>query len=118
MIRFLKNIALIALLGMVIIFCSAIAQFSQFVHSNSDLRGAELQRWAGNDNERLMQVELFIKACLVGGPVEQSIEVVQKELISIEECGVANDLEKVSQVVNQADKMLKSYAWPFSLVAS
>ncbi|MGI2098580.1 hypothetical protein [Shewanella glacialipiscicola] len=41
-------------------------QFSQYLHSNDDVRKYALEHWAVNDKERQKQMVKFIQTCLVG----------------------------------------------------
>ncbi|MCU8015001.1 MULTISPECIES: hypothetical protein [unclassified Shewanella] len=112
------KIVCITVLGCLLMLVSTgIGQFGQLMHTQTDVRAAALQQWADGDNERLMSVDEFTKACLIGGPIEQTNSEF-KAPISIDECANLNGFDKLAEVVRKTDLTIKSYAWPLSLVAS
>lgn len=110
-----KKISKLVLLCAVII-CSVIAgQFAQFLYSVSDLRADSMAEWAGDDIERQSTVQAFTQQCLVGAKPQAENSITAP--ISIEKCAKTNGFEELASVAESSDQVLKSYAWPLSLIA-
>ncbi|MEL4252511.1 hypothetical protein AAEH72_16010 [Shewanella xiamenensis] len=111
-----KIVCITVLVGLLMLLSAGIGQFGQLIHTQTDVRAAALQQWADGDKERQLSVDEFTKACLIGGPIEQTNSEF-KAPISIEECANSNGFDKLAEVVRKTDLTIKSYAWPLSLVA-
>lgn len=101
---------------MLIVFFGGLGQFVQLLTTTVDVRNAAMQRWANQDQGRLEQVDEFTRECLIGVPVEINDEI--SAPISISACAHANGFDDLLVVVHNADKTIKSYAWPLSLIGS
>lgn len=114
--RIVNKIVLAVLACMLMVLSAGIGQFVQLLHTQTDVRSVALQHWAHGDKQRLLAVNQFTKACLIGAPIERS-ESGLGAPISIEKCANSNGYEKLAEVILQADQTIKSYAWPLSLAA-
>lgn len=119
-----KSIKYISILLLFVLFVGA-GQLGQFFNSNYDVRKYALENWAGEDKERQDQVSVFIQACLIGQKAnkesfKKEMELKQEGILpepSIAICAKKYGYTELYEVVNKADTVLQSAAWPLSMVA-
>ena len=119
-----KSIKYISILLLFVLFVGA-GQLGQFFNSNYDVRKYALESWAGEDKERQDQVSVFIQACLIGQKAnkesfKKEMELKQEGILpepSIAICAKKYGYTELYEVVNKADTVLQSAAWPLSMVA-
>lgn len=119
-----KSIKYISILLLFVLFVG-VGQLGQFFNSNYDVRKYALESWAGEDKERQDQVSVFIQACLIGQKAnkesfKKEMELKQEGILhepSIAICAKKYGYTELYEVVNKADTVLQSAAWPLSMVA-
>lgn len=114
-----KSIKYISILLLFVLFVG-VGQLVQFFNSNYDVRKYALESWAGEDKERQDQVSVFIQACLIGESFKKEMELKQEGILpepSIAICAKKYGYTELYEVVNKADTVLQSAAWPLSMVA-
>lgn len=119
-----KSIKYISILLLFVLFIG-VGQLGQFFNSNYDVRKYALESWAGEDKERQDQVSVFIQACLIGQKAnkesfKKEMELKQEGILpepSIAICAKKYGYTELYEVVNKADTVLQSAAWPLSMVA-
>lgn len=107
-----------------VIFMLGVGQFGQLMASNYDVRKEALEGWAGADQERQEQVEDFAQVCLIGDTVKrkdskEAVEIHRKDGLPepvIKVCAEKHGYIELYEVANKADSILKSAAWPLSLL--
>lgn len=118
-----KSIKYISILLLIVLFVG-VGQLGQVFNSNYDVRKYALESWAGEDKERQDQVSVFIQACLIGQKVnkesfKKEMELKQEGILnelSIEICAKKYGYTELYEVVNKADAVLQSAAWPLSMI--
>jgi len=119
-----KSIKYISILLLFVLFVG-VGQLGQFFNSNYDVRKYALESWAGEDKERQDQVSVFIQACLIGQKAnkesfKKEMELKQEGILhepTIAICAKKYGYTELYEVVNKADTVLQSAAWPLSMVA-
>ncbi|BCI05789.1 hypothetical protein SEL4445_P20015 (plasmid) [Salmonella enterica subsp. enterica serovar 4,[5],12:i:-] len=119
-----KSIKYISILLLFVLFVG-VGQLGQFFNSNYDVRKYALESWAGEDKERQDQVSVFIQACLIGQKAnkesfKKEMELKQEGILhepTIAICAKKYGYTELYEVVNNADTVLQSAAWPLSMVA-
>ena len=119
-----KSIKYISILLLFVLFVG-VGQLGQFFNSNYDVRKYALESWAGEDKERQDQVSVFIQACLIGQKAnkesfKKEMELKQEGILhepTIAICAKKYGYTELYEVVNKADTVLQSAAWPLSIVA-
>lgn len=94
-------------------------QLAQYWASLKDVRNHALDMWAGEDKARQDQVVAFKQICLEGFPSKQDskeLNVVIPNGKFIDHCVEKHGYGELLKVVNQADNVLTSVAWPTSLI--
>lgn len=118
-----KSIKYISILVLFVLFVG-VGQLGQFFNSNDDVRKYALESWAGEDKERQDQVSVFIQACLIGQKAnkesfKKEMELKQEGILHepiIAVCAKKYGYTELYEVVNKADAVLQSAAWPLSMM--
>lgn len=114
-----KSIKYISILLLFVLFVG-VGQLGQLFNSSYDVRKYALESWAGEDKERQDQVSVFIQDCLIGESFKKEMELKQEGILpepSIAICAKKYGYTELYEVVNKADTVLQSAAWPLSMVA-
>lgn len=119
-----KSIKYISILVLFVLFVG-VGQLGQFFNSNHDVRKYALESWAGEDKERQDQAAVFIQVCLIGQKAnkesfKKEMELKQEGILpepAIAVCAKKYGYTELYEVVNKADTVLQSAAWPLSMVA-
>ena len=118
-----KSIKYISILLLFVLFVG-VGQLGQFFNSNDDVRRYALESWAGEDKERQDQVSVFTQACLIGQKAnkesfKKEMELKQEGVLRepiIAVCAKKYGYTELYEVVNKADTVLQSAAWPLSMM--
>lgn len=123
-IKILKELIKYVLMFAFFILFLGVGQFGQLMHSSVDVRRHALDSWAGADQGRKFQVVDFTQTCIVGKKVKiedfkKAMEIQQKDGLpepAIKICAERNGYIELYGVVNKADSILETVAWPLSLL--
>lgn len=107
-----------------VILILGVGQLGQLIASSHDVRKQALEGWAGADQERQDKMEDFTQACLIGDTVnrkdfKEAVEIHRKDGLPepvIKVCAEKHGYIELYEVVSKADSILKSAAWPLSLL--
>ncbi|MFU1524335.1 hypothetical protein ACM3N2_18245 [Aeromonas hydrophila] len=110
----MRNVLVVSVGAGLMILAAGAGQIGQLLRSSEDVREAALFRWAENDYERLIKIDMY-KKCLKGSYRSDEGTVRQ---IMLPGCIKANGLEDVDSVVKNAYETLKTAAWPASLLVN
>lgn len=101
-----------------------LGQLGQLMSSNYDIRKHALGVWAGDSQDRQERVAEFTHVCLVGNKVKKedfkkAMKTQEKEGIPeplVKVCAEKNNHTELYNVINEADSILQTAAWPLSLL--
>lgn len=110
----MRNVLVVSVGAGLMILAAGAGQIGQLLRSSEDVREAALFRWAENDYERLIKIDMY-KKCLKGS--YRSDEGTVRHIM-LPGCIKANGLEDVDSVVKNAYETLKTAAWPASLLVN
>ena len=118
-----KSIKYISILLLFVLFVG-VGQLGQLFNSSYDVRKYALESWAGEDKERQDQVSVFIQDCLIGQKAnkesfKKEMELKQEGILHepiIAICAKKYGYTELYEVVNKADAVLQSAAWPLSMM--
>ena len=118
-----KSIKYISILLLFVLFVG-VGQLGQLFNSSYDVRKYALESWAGEDKERQDQVSVFIQDCLIGQKAnkesfKKEMELKQEGILHepiIAICAKKYGYTELYEVVNKADTVLQSAAWPLSMM--
>lgn len=101
-----------ALLTLVLV---GLGQLGQFLKLNDDLRLHTINEWVKFDESRKEIAELFITTCIQGRTDYKNRNIEDKPF-GVYECGESIGATELVSVIRASDDILKSAAWPLSII--